>query len=404
MTIPFACRRLSRVIAFTGPIVLAVFAGTSAWADFVITEIMAAAEFSIPDDDGEPSDWIEITNSGPERMSLAGYSLTNKPTDLQRWVFPTISLDAGASLVVFASGKDRTSTRRPLHCNFTLDRGGDYLALVEPDGATVAAAFDPVYPAQLAATSYGVDPSDGVSLGYFNPPTPGAPNGPVMELPPGEIVFSEASKLFTGNFILTLSCATEGVTIRYTTDLSAPSNTSLVYTRRGISITESMQVRARAFLPGALDGPVKAETYLKMSAEVAAFTSNLPLIVHSTLGGGTPPGSGSTTRMPSYLFFFEPDPMTGRTTLTQIPQLTTRAGVRKRGNSSGGWPKYSMSVECWEDIGLDRDGNGSISHKEELDRGVKPLGLSKEADWVINARYWFDLALMRNPFMYDLSN
>jgi hypothetical protein len=50
------------VIAFTGPIVLAVFAGTSAWADFVITEIMAAAEFSIPDDDGEPSDWIEITH------------------------------------------------------------------------------------------------------------------------------------------------------------------------------------------------------------------------------------------------------------------------------------------------------------------------------------------------------
>lgn len=400
----FARRCLSRVVAFTGLILLAVLTVVPTRASVAITEFMAAAKFSLPDEDGEPSDWIEITNSGADDLSLAGYSLTSNPTDLRRWIFPNVELDAGASLVVFASGKNRTDHRRELHCNFTLDQGGNYLALVEPDGTTVASAFAPAYPNQFATISYGVD-SSGANAGYFESPTPGAPNGSLHGPPPAEVAASQSSKMFTSAFRVELSCPTPGATIRYTTDLSTPLNRSPVYSPgRRISITGSTQIRARAFLPGALDGPVTVETYLKMSARVAAFSSNLPLIVQSTLGGGRPPSSGSTTRKTSFLFFFEPDPLTGLTTLTQVPHLTTRAGVRKRGNSSSGWPKYSMLVETWEDVGLDLDGNGSISLSEEQDRGIKPLGLSREADWVINARYRFDLALMRNPLMYDLSN
>ena len=399
----FARRCLSRVVAFTGLILLAVLTVVPTRASVAITEFMAAAKFSLPDEDGEPSDWIEVTNSGADDLSLAGYSLTSNPGDLRRWIFPNVELGAGASLVVFASGKNRTDHRRELHCNFTLDQGGNYLALVEPDGTTVASAFAPAYPEQFATISYGVD-SSGTNAGYFASPTPGAPNGPVQGPPPAEVEASVSSKLFTAAFRVQLSCATPGVTIRYTTDLSTPSNTSPVYSAgQLISISGSMQIRARAFLPGALDGPVTVETYLKMSARVAAFSSNLPVIVQSTLGGGTPPSSGSTTRKISFLFFFEPDPLTGRTTLTQAPHLTTRAGVRKRGNSSSAWPKYSMLVETWEDVGLDLNGDGSISLGEEQDRGIEPLGLSREADWIINARYQFDLALMRNPFMYDLS-
>ena len=43
-----------------------------------------------------------------------------------------------------------------MHTNFRLSAGGDYLALVEPDGQTIATQFAPAYPQQLTDVSYGV--------------------------------------------------------------------------------------------------------------------------------------------------------------------------------------------------------------------------------------------------------
>jgi hypothetical protein len=386
-----------------GLLLLASFTSHLTGADVRITEFVAAADYSLPDQDGRPADWIEVTNYGASTVSLGGYSLTNNRADLRRWVFPEVPLNAGESRVVFVTGKDRTDPQDELHLNFTLDRKGNFLALVEPDGQTITTpVFDPGYPEQFPTISYGLDGTDGLTLGHFETPTPGAPNGTVVSPPPAEVEFNVPSKMFTTNFSIQLSCPTPGVTIRYTTDLSEPTSFSTLY-RRAISITSSKQVRARAFLPGSLAGPAGTETYLKMSAEVAAFSSDLPLVIQSTLGGGTPAGSGSTTRLTSYLFFFEPDPITGLTTLTQIPNLTTRAGVRKRGNSSSGWPKYSMTIECWKDGGLDLNNNGSIASDEEQDRNVEPFGMPREGDWILSGRYQFDLALMRNTLMYDLS-
>src|SRR5216110_627154 len=58
-------------------------------------------------------------------------------------------------MVIFASGKDRRVPVRPLHTNFKLSRDGDYLALIEPDGSTVATAFAPQYPVQVPNVSFG---------------------------------------------------------------------------------------------------------------------------------------------------------------------------------------------------------------------------------------------------------
>ena len=66
------------------------------------------------------------------------------------------------------------------------------------------------------------------------------------------------------------------------------------------------------------------------------------------------------------------------------------SGVKRRGSSSSGWPKYSLTLEAQDEDGLDK--------------GVKPLGLPRESDWVLSGRYQFDHALMRNPLIYRLSN
>ena len=109
----------------------------SATANFAITEIKAVAELSFPDNDGEPSDWIEVTNTGDNSASLEGYYLTNNLDNLKKWQFPLVNLSKGESVVIFASAKNRVNPDEPLHASFTLDRKGDYLALIAPDGVTV---------------------------------------------------------------------------------------------------------------------------------------------------------------------------------------------------------------------------------------------------------------------------
>ena len=105
----------------------------------LITEVMASNDETLLDEDGSSSDWIEIANVGDATLDLAGWHLTDDPTDLEMWTFPAVTLDPGQFLIVFASDKDRADADgTELHTNFKLSAAGDYLGLVEPDGSTIA--------------------------------------------------------------------------------------------------------------------------------------------------------------------------------------------------------------------------------------------------------------------------
>lgn len=124
----------------------------------LITEFMASNTRTLADEDGEFSDWIEVHNPGLAAVGLEGWYLTDDPGNLRKWMFPATNLNAGAYLVVFASNKDRRVPGRPLHTNFRLDGGGEYLALVEPNGTNVMSQFAP-FPAQVADVSFGLSQS-----------------------------------------------------------------------------------------------------------------------------------------------------------------------------------------------------------------------------------------------------
>ncbi|MHC4744105.1 MAG: FN3 associated domain-containing protein, partial [Planctomycetota bacterium] len=62
----------------------------------------------------------------------------------------------GQFLLVFASGKNRAAANAELHTNFRLNIDGEYLALVEGDGQTVAHEYGPKFPRQLSDVSYGL--------------------------------------------------------------------------------------------------------------------------------------------------------------------------------------------------------------------------------------------------------
>ena len=137
----------------------------------VINEFMASNDTTLADEDGEFEDWIEIHNTGTEPLDLAGWTLTDDAADLTQWTFPSVVLQADEYLVVFSSGKDRAVSGGELHTNFGLRAGGEYLALVSPQGEIVS-EFD--FPQQTGDVSF-----DGTH--FFTSPTPGDENGQGIE-------------------------------------------------------------------------------------------------------------------------------------------------------------------------------------------------------------------------------
>ena len=546
-------------------------------AELMISEFLArSTNSSLKDGDGVASDWIEIHNPDGVARSTAGYYLTDRASDLTKWQFPDEEIPPGGYLVVFASDKDRAVAGAELHTNFNLSGGGEYLALVAPDGETIVSEFSPEYPEQYDNVSFGVGTGGGLEVvdlisesdtlvyhppieavpdwetfafddsswasttngvgwgyadlpggsgttfeqdarigrpislrgstylryrfdvdsaaevvtmimevlyedgfvvylngeevassnapaqptfqsiatgseeeddgpdfypidfaghlqdgenvlavqlmnnstgssdlyfrallsaevldlslppqfGFFTEPTPGAPNGLLSSAPPSVVEFSESTKAFTDNFQLTLSVPEPGAIIRYTTDGSLPTNElaspSPLYSAP-ITINSSMLVRARAYLPGALDGASRSEGYFRLTASAAAFTSDLPIVLIDSFGKGAPFDTGSTDRRPMLMAIWEPkgevDP---RSSMMNAPDLVHRIGARKRGSSSGGWNKYNMSIEGWSENDWEED-------------SFTPLGMAGDDDWILSSRYQFDRALMRNRLPYQLS-
>ncbi len=120
----------------------------------VITEFLASNNSGLQDENGDYSDWIEIHNRSAAAVNLNGWYLTDDANDPVLWAFPSKTLDAGAYLLVYASGKDRRNPAANLHTSFQISSNGGYLALVGP-GPVVLHEFNP-YPSQSADMSYGL--------------------------------------------------------------------------------------------------------------------------------------------------------------------------------------------------------------------------------------------------------
>ena len=139
-------------VSFIRQITLFLLSVSASLADPIISEFLAANDSGLQDENGDYSDWIEIYNSGPNTLTLTGWRLTDDAALPAQWTFPDISIPPDDHLVVFASGKDRAATDSPLHTNFKLSAGGEYLALISPSAVIVS---EYTFPEQAADISYG---------------------------------------------------------------------------------------------------------------------------------------------------------------------------------------------------------------------------------------------------------
>ena len=363
-----------------------------------ITEFLAANESGLRDEDGEASDWIELFNSGAEAVNLAGWSLTDDDTKLTKWKFPAVTLLPQSYLLVWASSKNRTNVAAPLHTNFKLEKGGEYLALIFSDGVTVASAFAPTYPAQQDDIAYGRDRLDPSLVGYFTMPTPRAANSSFGVGFGPEVQFSLVSRPFMAAFNLTLTQPDTNFVIRYflvTNGASAaltnvPSASSPLYTGP-LLVSATTQVRTRTFprpsgpVPDIwFPGPPRSETFVLMVAPAYNFSSDVPLVLVHNFGAGSIP---ATVDQAAVVMVFGTN--WGRATFANPPDLTTRAGINRRGSSTQDMSKPSLAVEAWDEF--------------NTDRSVAVLGMPAESDWVLYAPNVFDSALIHNPLAYALS-
>ena len=130
-----------------------------------ISEIMADNATYIPDEDGWYCDWIELCNRGGQAVDLNGWCLSDDSANPTKWRFPAVTIQPGEYLIVYASGKDRSTAGQPLHTGFKLNAEGETVVLSNERGipqASVAFAnlkvdrswsyYDNSYTAALAPT------------------------------------------------------------------------------------------------------------------------------------------------------------------------------------------------------------------------------------------------------------
>jgi hypothetical protein len=237
-----------------------------------ISEFMAVNGGAFPDREGEYVDWLELHNPTEETVTLTGWYLTDDPDVLTKFQVPTINIHSGAYRLVFVSGKEGNSPFIPeIHTNFSLRGGGEYLALVEPDGQTIVHAFDP-YPPQSSGVSYGVRVDDvgETTVGAFRAATPNKANGVHWLGKVADTKFSVDRGVFVEPFEVTITTATEGAQILYTLDGREPSLGSLfigavgevLKPGRSIAITTTTTLRAIAIKDGHLSSNIDTQTYL----------------------------------------------------------------------------------------------------------------------------------------------
>lgn len=306
----------------------------------VVNEFLASNAATNVDEDGVASDWIELYNTGAAAVNLNGFTITDNATLPAQWAFPSVTIDPGGFLLVWASANNRTGNQ--LHTNFKLSASGEFIGLYTPGGVLVDGL---TFGAQTTDVSMARIPNGVGSFQSTTSPTPGARNqggGPVGD----PLAISPPSKLFSGTLTINLSTGVQGAEIRYTLGGSSVSASSQLYTGP-IAISSTKALRARAYKDGAPVSEDVSQFYLKN------YPGHIPVLSlatdRSNLYGDRGifdnwDKEGDTWERPVSVNLLELDG-TG---------FQINGGVRVHGEYSRRFPKKSMRVHFRSDYGKSR--------------------------------------------------
>lgn len=350
--------------------------------DAVINELMSRNKSTCVDEDGEYSDWIELYNPHPTQAILTGFYLTDDPTNLTKWQFPSFHLNPGDYILVFASGKDRTSGPH-FHTNFNISGEGDEILLVNTTGQIVSSLGGIALGCDV---SYGRIPDvTGPKTVIYSGATPWETNDGSVGL--NELNFSVPTGVYPTEIQLDIQSQEVGHEVRYTLDGTAPTQTSMLYSgtiaiqadgsQNELSaiptnpddtpenwkwkapksgIPKARVVRAQSFYNGVATGPVYTQTYFigqhwlgKYELPIVCLSGNsddlfsydngiyVPGITYDTasIWAGNYDLRGEENERLVHFEFIEPDGNVG---------FESDAGLRIHGASSRSMPMKSMRL------------------------------------------------------------
>jgi len=361
-------------------------------ANLVINEIMADNETTVTDEHGEYDDWIEIFNPTGATIDLGGMYLADNDGNI--WMIPSgVTINAGDYKLFWADGDWPAQGNN--HTNFGLSRSGDGVTLYDTDGTTPLDSKN--FSEMNDDISYGRFPDALDSWYNMTEPTPGLPNKIGMA---AGVYFSRPGGTFTSPFQLGLATESPTATIYYTLNSDEPTNevgpTCFEYTGP-ITIIETSWVRARAYDIG-LDmppSPISSKTFVKLSADVQNFQSNLPIIVIDSFGWDIDDLDRDFYQVNAV--FIDTDQVTGTCSITDSAEWAGCGGMHIRGNSTAGYPKKQYRFETWDENSTDPEPKARYT-----DLDVSLLGMPAESDWIIHGPY-SDKTLMRNYQMFTWS-
>jgi len=237
------------------------------------------------------SDWIELRNTGGTAVDLTGWSLTDDSDKPRKWYFPNgTSIAPNGYLVAMCTGYDvgPADGATYVHTNFKLSADGEYLALVNAEGAVVC-EMAPKFPAQSHFHSYART-ADGRYV-FCDTATPGAANTgntfTAVSSPPS---FNYLGGFYDAGIQLQIVATNDGEVVRYTLDGSEPTATNALCSG-ALTISANAVVRARCFKTGKVPSAVVTHTHLV--AQSAARRS-IPAVCFSA-----DPVPASTDRTPA---------------------------------------------------------------------------------------------------------
>ena len=310
----------------------------------IITEVQAANTYTVLDDQGGYTDWLELHNPTATPISLLGYTLTDDPTAPTKWPLPATTLAPGAFQAIWASGADRVAPEG-LHTSFRLRRAGGYVGLFAPDGQVVdEVAFGP----QVADVSLGRLETISNQWVFFPTPTPGTANTSSPRVPPGAppVLVTPASGHFAGPVTVRLEAPVAGSTMHYTLDGADPTVSGQAYTAPAV-LEQTTVLRAVALRDGVPVSSVTTTTYLVGEPDtlpVISLVTNPAHLWDEATGISTNPQQrGRRWERPVTVEWLSPE---------GAPGFSVPAGLRIRsGESRSDTAKQSFELHFREEYG-----------------------------------------------------
>lgn len=253
-------------------------------SQIIINEYSCSNISTITDAFGEYEDWVELYNASANPIDLTGWYLSDKSTNLTKWMIPSGLIEGNSFKMVYCSGKN-TISGNEYHPNFKLTQTkNEWIVLTNAFGNV----SDSLKILNLTKNNHSIGRSTNGAADWklFTNPTPNSSNIGAQNFYTATPLFSLNAGFYTSPQTISVTCANPNAVIRYTTDGSVPTINATIYSNP-IPIAVTTMLRAVAFSSDEQSFTTSSTYFINTShtIPVVSIAGNGDLSVFTLLNG-----------------------------------------------------------------------------------------------------------------------